>query len=103
MTSKKPDINKRILPIKTVLNQIPFCMELNPKIIEEMIAITKPNTVIEFGDIPSSAKIDPILSRIGCRFFLNLFSNNYLTSDINYIRFIFFEIFLKLSLILESY
>ena len=83
ITSKNPEINKMILPTNAALKKISFCMEFNPYAIDDVIASMKPIIVRVFGDNPDDAKIDAIFSRIGARFFLNLFNNRYLTNNFN--------------------
>ena len=52
------------------------CKELIPKIIEEKIVIMNPIKDNVFGDNPKDENNIPILSKIGCKCSLILFSNN---------------------------
>jgi hypothetical protein len=54
------------------------CKELSPKIIEAIIVVMKPIKVKVLGDNPIDANKIPIFSKTGCKFSLNLFSNNFL-------------------------
>ena len=76
ITSKNAPVNKRILPMAEKFNIGSSCKELIPKIIEEIIVIMNPIKDNVFGDNPKDENKTPVLSKIGCKCSLNLFSNN---------------------------
>jgi hypothetical protein len=76
ITSKNPEINNIILPIIEEFKSTSICKELSPKKIEAIIAIIKPIRVKALGENPIDENKIPIFSKIGCKFSLNLFSNN---------------------------
>ena len=81
ITSKNPEINNIILAIIEVFTSVSIWKELSPKKIEAIIAIIKPIRVNELGDNPIDENKLPTLSKIGCKFSLNLFSNNFLNES----------------------
>ena len=76
ITSKNPPANKKRLPMAEKFIVGSKCKELIPKIIEEIIVIMNPIKESVFGDNPLDENKIPTFSKIGCKSFLYLFSNN---------------------------